>query len=81
MDLDLKKLRKITLFMKKEGVLSLKTQNIEISLSQSSLSFPKENSKKKKFTDEKLEEEEKNYTDEQILMWSSPGFIPTEIDK
>jgi hypothetical protein len=74
MDADIKKLKKLVKFMQKEGVLTFKTQEIELSLHHTAL-FPKENQRDTNST-ESIEKEKSQFTDEEILLWSAPGFDP-----
>lgn len=77
MDEDFKKIKKIVSFMKKEGVLSLKLKDFDLSVSPSFLNHHQNKKSKKESLNEKIEEE-KQYSDEEILMWSSPGYLPPE---
>lgn len=71
MDAEIRKLKKLTKFMKKEGITSLKTADIELSIDPKFM-FPVEQSTSQPTTDEI--KEEPTYTDEEILMWSAPGL-------
>lgn len=67
MDDSLKKLKKLSEMMKKQGILVYKTPEIELQLSPSAISL--ESSEPE--TNKPLKTEE--LTPEQILLWSAPG--------
>jgi hypothetical protein len=73
MDADIKKLKKLTAFMRKNGLLSLKTGDIELSLSPLAIDMGSERGA--------LEEQPPNppnqepLTDMDVLLWSAPGNI------
>lgn len=78
MDESVKKIKKLALLMKKEGILLLKTPEIELQLAPSALidQTPEHQS-------DSLPREQPPipdaYSAEQILMWSAPGLeLPTE---
>ena len=70
MDKDIKKLKKLVDFMRKQGVLYTKLENIELELSPSAL-FPEEN--------KQIPEENKEtltsppMTDLELALWSAPS--------
>lgn len=68
MDADLKKIKKLTLFMKKEGLLSIKSKDFELTLSPTAL-FQEDPPKP---TPEAKEEPHGQLSHEDTLMWSSP---------
>lgn len=79
MDKDLQKIKKLTLFMKKEGLLSLKHGDIELNLSPQALfhteqtAAPAENNKQ--------EETLSQFTPEQIMLWSAPNYVTEETEQ
>jgi len=82
-DQTLKELKKIVSFCRKNGVTSLKMDGIEIALSQTAL-FPESEYKRKKASkaapgalSSDFIPTEPQYTDEDILLWSSAG-LPDE---
>jgi hypothetical protein len=64
-------IKKMTRFMKKEGIFNLKTSEFEITLD---LHYHPTSSSKKKDVISEEETKEPSYTDEDILFWSTPGF-------
>lgn len=74
MDDYLKKIKKLTLFMKKEGILHLKQGDIELQLSPAAI-----NETKSLTSDAPIVEENKP-TDMDVLFWSSPGNIGEELN-
>lgn len=70
MDTDLKKLKKLVLFCRKNGVLSLKQGEIEISLSPAAME-PESVTPQTTEPDAPLKPE---YAAEDMLFWSAPGF-------
>lgn len=72
MDDTLKKVRKLTEYMRKSGILSLKAEGIELTLSPGAIALPNPG----------LEpnltpaEPEHILTEEEILFWSAPGTLP-----
>lgn len=74
MDADLKKIKKLTLFMKKEGLLELKHADIELKLSPHA--FHGEQSKLT--SDPTLEETTPKYDSMSMALWSSPDYLPEE---
>lgn len=73
MDDNLAKVKKLIKLMKKEGILSLKQGDIELSLHPSAL-----DQQGPDLSDAPTEAEPTQYTEDQILNWSSPGYIPEE---
>lgn len=74
MDADLRKIKRYTKMMKKEGVLVIKTPELEIQLSPLAV-FHEE----LKITDEVTQtskEPPTPFTEQDILFWSTPGHIP-----
>lgn len=69
MDTEIKKLKKLTKFMQKSGVLSLKTSDYEITLTPQSL-FQEE---KALTPDSPIQEDPPEFTAEDLLLWSAPG--------
>lgn len=74
MDIEIKKLKKMTRFMQKQKILSLKTREIEIQLSPDAFSG--------NFEEIQLPETETKeavnhplFTEEDTLLWSSPGVL------
>lgn len=77
MDTDLKKIKKITHLMRKEGVLSLKTADIEISLSPHAIQL-----EEKPIPEEVAATPDKpQYSEDDALFWSSPGYFPETPDQ
>ena len=66
---DIKELKKLTEFCRKNGIISLKKGDFEINLSPTSL-FPHKPSK----DDDKPLVEESQFTDEEELLWSASGI-------
>lgn len=79
MDADIKKLKKLTKFMQKEGLLSLKLPNIELHLSPTAV-FHVEQSPQAPNSPSEDKPEPPQYTEEDALFWSSPGFFPDEVN-
>ncbi len=75
MDADLKKLRKLTRFMQSQGVLSVKTSEIEVHLSPAAI-FHKEAATSADSSDSV--QAESPFTEADALFWSVPGLIPGE---
>jgi hypothetical protein len=73
-DKDLLKIRKLVAFMRKEGVLSLKMEGIELNLAQAAL-LPDEPSKKSA-EPEPTQPDQTQYTDLDWALWSAPGLQP-----
>lgn len=71
MDADLKKIKKLTLLMKKEGLLVLKTPEIELHLALSALNLDQDT----KYKGEAKDMEAKEFDSESALYWSAPGNI------
>jgi hypothetical protein len=70
MDADLRKVKKLVAFMRKEGVLTLKQGDIELSLSPMAiLHEPAVQSKESESIPEV------KYSDDDVLFWSSPGNL------
>ena len=75
MDDELERIKKLTAFMRKAGLLTLKSGNLELCLSpqvfheeqntQASGSSPSEDAALKS-----------QFSEEEILFWSSPGVLP-----
>jgi len=80
MDADFKKIKKLVRLMQKEGVLNLKIPNLELSLSQDAVLRFEPTEKKAHSRDEAPQENkaEPEYTPEDILLWSSQGFMESE---
>lgn len=72
MDAQIKKLRKLVKFCREQGVLSVKTSEIELSLAPAAL-FPKVDNVPHG-TSETIETDE--MAPEDILLWSAPGVEP-----
>ncbi len=70
MPADSKTIKKLIKLMQKEGVLKLKTQEIELELSPKAATPVL----KTKLEVESPEPKSQQYSEEQILMWSAPGF-------
>lgn len=70
MDDTLKKAKKLARFMREQGILSLKTQEIEMALSPQAI-FPKTPDTSK---DQELESPDPMDT----LLWSAPGLDPEQ---
>lgn len=70
MDTDLKKMKKITKFMQKEGILFLKTAELELHLTPAALL----QDKPMDMPDQKAEVPESVFSEEDALFWSSPGL-------
>lgn len=77
MDQDLKKIKKLTAFMKKEGLISLKSGDIELELSVAT-AFHVEQADLP--PESPATPEKPQYTDEELLMWSAPGYVPGEVN-
>lgn len=73
MDKDIKKMKKMVDFMRKQGVLTLKTPEMELRLSSAAI-FPEN----KLIPEPETKTSEREFTEEEILLWSSPGHIPDE---
>jgi hypothetical protein len=76
MDQDLKKLRKLVKFMQKEGVLTLKMSEIELQLSQAAI-LPLETAPDAPSPSADAPQDPE-YTEEELLFWSSPGLPESE---
>lgn len=76
MDEDLKKIKKLTSFMRKQGLLHLKQGDIELSLSPGAI-LPDE----KPAADSATAEEpiKPRHTEEEILFWSVQGYGAPEL--
>lgn len=75
MDKELKRIKKLTAFMKKAGILNLKSGDLELSLTPDS--FHEEQSAALKQEDATSDAAIKSqFTDEEVLFWSSPGVLP-----
>lgn len=74
MDTDLKNLKKLVAFCRKNGVLNLKSGGTEISLAPAAMDL---DGGKHKTKDQPIETDQK-YTEEQMLFWSAPGMDPRE---
>lgn len=68
MEIDIRKIKKLVRFMKKEGVLSMKVGGIEMSISPSTIQRMKSHSSESDSI-ETLDA----YTEDQVLLWSAPG--------
>ena len=75
---ELKQIRKLIKMMKKEGVLCLKHKETQISLSPQSL-FKSEEEKTPEEKPSAEQAEVRQYTEEDILFWSAPGFDQKEV--
>lgn len=76
MDADLKKIKKLTQLMKKEGLLELKGSDFHLKLSPQAL-FPEKKTQKESETPAPSSESE--FTEEQTLLWSSPLLTQMEV--
>ena len=78
MNENIKNLKKTVSFMKKEGILVLKTKDCEIELTREALldSRHKKNLEPSSEKPDKIESPE--YSEQDVLFWSSPGFLPEE---
>lgn len=74
MDGDLKKIKKLVSFMRKAGVLQLKQEGIELSISPQAL-FPETKPKK---TDSAVSSSPEDQANQELsnLLWSAPGYVP-----
>lgn len=91
MDSELKKLKKLAAFMKKEGVLTYKTPEIELHLSPAALL--REDDKKPNASpgaEDELQEPKQNDIERALglqagaskaLFWSTPGLFPEEAEQ
>lgn len=73
MSLDLKSIKKLIKLMRSEGVLNLKTSEIELSLSQDHLEQAPSGVPILEL-DTATAPQSPTFTEEQILMWSAPGL-------
>lgn len=71
-----KNIRKLTAFMKKAGLISIKTADIELNLHPSAL-FPEPKSKTTDSDNTPIETPDA-YTAEDVLYWSSPSYVSME---
>jgi hypothetical protein len=73
-DSELKKIRKWVQFMRKEGVLTLKSQGIELSLAPHAL-FPDSATPEAPIplSSESAPAASEAFSEDQILFWSAPG--------
>lgn len=72
MDADLKKLKKVTAFMRKQGILNYKTPELELSLAPAALiTEPLSQAEPSQTEDLKPE-----FSPEEMLFWSAPGLHP-----
>lgn len=71
MDADLRKVKKLTAFMRSHGLLKLKTAEIELELHPTSLQHPSG-------LPETKEDPKPEHSEEDVLFWSAPGHIPEE---
>lgn len=71
MDAELKNLKRIVRFLKKEGIVSFKNKEFELTLAPLSLDPPR--TKKTKHTQEAPEDK---VSDLDVLFWSAPGYLP-----
>lgn len=77
MDAELKKIKKLTAFMRKAGILSLKSGDLELSLSPNV--FHEEHTHPSNdASSDAPEVPQQVLTDEEILFWSAPGALPGE---
>lgn len=74
MDADFRKIKKLTDFMKKSGLLSLKIKDIELNLAPAAV-FHVEPKNKDPIEEPKPEPQ---LTDEDLMFWSAPGYLPSE---
>lgn len=74
MDADLKKIKKLTAFMKKQGVLSLKLPDLELNLAPAAVFHKETNSLPQ--ADESEANALPQFSEEEALFWSSPGIQP-----
>jgi hypothetical protein len=73
MDKDIKKMRKMVDFMRKQGVLTLKTPEMELNLIREAIHLevePLETSPQEK--------EERPMSDIDIALYSAPGWVPMQ---
>lgn len=70
MDKDIKKLKKLVDFMRKQGVLTVKLDEMEIQLSPGAL-FPHEASETPESPDKQMQAPDLTY--EELALWSAPG--------
>ncbi len=73
MDADLKKIKKLVTFMRKQGVLTLKQADIELSLSPASLQMDFDDHMPKVETINESELKSP-YDETDMLFWSAPGL-------
>jgi hypothetical protein len=77
MDSDVKKLKKLILLMRKQGVLSLKASPFEITLSPLALQVTDEVKTPAQPSDTDPTIDVPSYSEDDLLFWSAPG-IPQE---
>jgi hypothetical protein len=80
MDNDLKKIKKLATFMKKEGVIELECGQIKIKLHPAKILSHIENSVPAEHTQTDIQSTPE-YTEEEMLFWSSPGIFPEEANQ
>jgi hypothetical protein len=78
-DKEIKKMRKLVDFMRKQGVLTLKTSEMELSLSPIAM-FPVEHSEEHNSDSNKIHPSLKPISELDLALWSSPGYIPEVSD-
>lgn len=75
MDEELKKIKKLTAFMRKAGILSLKSGDIELILSADALNKQGLNALD---DSQSSDAPQGGPSDEALLFWSAPGILPLE---
>lgn len=73
MDADLKKIKKLTAFMRKNGLLTLKQDGIELSLSPLAIDLAEKGDASD--AEKQTQSNEPLLTDMDVLLWSAPGNI------
>ena len=75
MDQELKRIKKLTAFMRKAGLLTLKCGDLELCLSPQL--FHEEQAAQSSESDAAADAALKSqFSEEEILFWSSPGVLP-----
>jgi hypothetical protein len=78
MAIDIKNLKKVIKLMRKEGVLELKTPEIEMKLTPDAIEPLARETPISQTTDSSNENEIPAYSDLDTLFWSSPGYVPED---
>ena len=76
MDAELKKLKKVTTFMRRQGILSYKTPELELQLAPEALFPAPIKSQSLSADSQELKDEVVSIEDSPVFNWSIPGLHP-----